>query len=238
MHANVGQILSLKGDLTGALLHNYCALQTLNTLPVSERRNLHTVFNNMGDICIREAEVDACRPGHKSEDIFYVFSQGLQFYRTALSLALNDPDKNLKSIAVYYNNIGGVLKLLKRFDEALEYFNKCLLIELDILPSAHFSLATTYNNIGSVAFYLKDYTTALSNYQKCLAIQRRSLPAKHPLISDTYSNIAMVYNAQSDYERARDFMKEAVDIGSYCLSPQDKRLQLYQMTYLEITKKL
>lgn len=237
MHSNVGQILSLKGDFNGALLHNKCALRITQTLPMSEQRKLHTIFNNIGDICMRQAEAQGGKPSTKPQDLLDVLTQGLQYFQTALYLALKEAKTDLKSIAVYHNNIGAVLKLLLRYKEALESFNRCLEIELKVLPSTHFSLATTYNNIASVSYHLRDHDNALLNYQQCLAIQRRSLPSKHPLISDTCCNIAMAYEAKCNFTEASKYAKEAFDIGSYCFSSNDRKLQLYRILYLQMCKK-
>jgi tetratricopeptide (TPR) repeat protein len=238
MHRNVGQILALKGDLNGALLHQQCALRITQTLPISEQCELNKIYNNIGDICVRQAEAQLFKVKRKPEDIIYLLEQGLQYFQTALYLALKDSEVDLQSISVYHNNIGGALMFLKRFDEALDSFNQCLQIELDLLPSTHFSLATTYNNIASVSFHLGNYDNALLNYHQCLAIQRRSLPSKHPLISDTCCNIAMAYDAKTDYKEAIKYAKEAVDIGSHCFSTNDRKLQLYRMMYLKISKKI
>jgi tetratricopeptide (TPR) repeat protein len=238
MHSNVGQILAVKGDLNGALLHEQCALRITQTLPISKQRKLHVIYNNIGDICMRQAEAQSFKINRKAQEILYILMQALQHFQTALSLALEDSKVNLQSISVYHNNIGGALKLLLRYDEALDSFNRCLQIELNILPPTHFSLATTYNNIASVSFHLGDYDKALLNYHQCLAIQRRSLPSKHPLISDTCCNIAMAYDAKFEYIEATKYAKEAVDIGSHCFSSSDTKLQLYRTMYLRISEKL
>ena len=152
MHSNVGQILGLKGDFRGALLHHQCALQITRTLSISEQNGLHTIFNNMGDICVRQAE----------------------------SQALKRTDVELQSIATYHNNIGGVLKLLhhrdelaatynnigsisfhlKDYDTALLNYQKCLAIQRRSLPSKHPLISDTCCNIAMVYDAQSNYIEA------------------------------------------------------------------------------
>ncbi len=115
-------------------------------------------------------------------------------YNSKQTLSPNHP-----SLAISYNNIGGVYQNKGEYTKALSFYEKDLEISRKTLPPNHPSLATSYNNIGWVYRNTEDYPKAIAYFERDLDILQRSLPFNHPSVQDVRESIEFVKKKLSTY---------------------------------------
>ena len=129
------------------------------------------------------------------------------------------------SIALSYNNIGGVYKSLGCYPIALKYDLKALVIREKLLGTEHPDTAESYNNVGMVYHShgkktdsqilecrSKNYSKALDYYFKALAIREKVLGLEHPDTASCYNNIGGIYRHQKKYTEALRYYFKTLDI--------------------------
>lgn len=129
------------------------------------------------------------------------------------------------SIAMSYENIGGVYKSLGCYPKALRYDLMALSVREKLLGLEHPDTAESYNNVGMVYHshgnktYFKtlecdskDYSKALDYYSRALAIREKVLGLEHPDTASCYNNIGGVYRHQKKYTEALTYYFKTLDI--------------------------
>jgi tetratricopeptide (TPR) repeat protein len=124
---------------------------------------------------------------------------------------LRNADTN-PSVAITYNNLGGIHFAQEEYElAAIMYRNAARIYRAD--PNSNqISLATCYNNIATICKELERYEDALLMYEKSLEVRLSVLPSTHPMIATAYNNIAQVYYIQGQSDRAAEYWKKAITI--------------------------
>ncbi len=140
------------------------------------------------------------------------YNKAMSYYQKALNTATHKHGEKHSSVALGYNNIGGVYNLQGNYDKALEYYSKALHIFVEILGEKHTYVALSYNNIGSLYNSQGNYSKALEYHNKALHIRLEVLGEEHPDVALSYNNIGTVYNSQGDYDKALVYYNKALNI--------------------------
>ncbi|CAF0873614.1 unnamed protein product [Adineta ricciae] len=127
------------------------------------------------------------------------------------------------SLAITYNNLGGVYFSQQEYElAALMYRNAARIHRASTNPD-QISLAICYNNIGTVCKEIQRYEEALLMYEMSLEIRLSVLPRTHPMIATTCNNIAHTYYLQGHSEKAAEYWKKTLLIQQTSL-PSDHLL--------------
>jgi tetratricopeptide (TPR) repeat protein len=98
----------------------------------------------------------------------------------------------------------------------------------DVTLSANPSIfATVHHMFGSIYNARGQKKEALDYYHKSLTIYLDFLPASHPTLTPTYNNMACIYLSQSNYNKAFEFQKLALDYESNSKHSNSSLLILY-----------
>lgn len=138
------------------------------------------------------------------------YQQSIAHYEKSLSFALQAFRDNHSKVSRVYNNLGNIYKNLGEYDLAIEYYKK----DLSIDQTKH-SYAITYNNIAGLYRRMEVYDSAIHYYEKSIELQ--PMKTKHmPL-----DNLGILYIRKGEYDKARDYLKEALAIREELISKDD-----------------
>ncbi|CAF1100506.1 unnamed protein product [Rotaria sordida] len=132
---------------------------------------------------------------------------------------LTNADTN-PSVAITYNNLGGIYFVQEEYELAAIMYRNAARIHRTSPNPNQISLATCYNNIPTVCKELERYEDALLMYEKSLEIRLSVLPSAHSMIATVYNNIAQVYYLQGISGKAAEFWKKTLAIQQTSL-PSD-----------------
>lgn len=139
-------------------------------------------------------------------DEWGVYLSSLQYYQKASESALKSGKKELLSMA--YNNIGLVLKKLKRYEEATNYLERSLAIDKgnDDLPG----MADVYNNLGLVSLETGAWEKALTYMKLSYDLVKNS---NDPLsLSIAYNNFGDIYLKLGKTKLALQYAEKSLEI--------------------------
>lgn len=183
----IGKNLENQGDLLRAKEY-YC--HAYNCLPKSCEKLKFELLSNLGDI---SAKLNA-------------YADAISYYKQALNYS-----KEIKEIALIYNNIGSVLQSTKNFVEAEAYFQKALCI-LEDLPSCDKSVIqleiVILTNLGACYRQTQNYENAIHTYERALSYKDSDI---NSLVA-VYHNMATTYVATGEYDHALSLYKKALEI--------------------------
>ena len=134
-------------------------------------------------------------------------------------------------LAIIYNDLAGIHKQRRDFQNALHYYHKSLDIDEKNLPPNDQNFANIYNNIGSVYSNQGDLDQALNFLEKSLKISLDRPESNQQQIASTYNNIAEVYRKQDDHDNAIKYHKMALDTA---LKSLPSNHPLFSVTYSNI----
>lgn len=180
-----GQLLLSLGDVSRRLGENDRAL---------------AYFGQAEDVAEREALTELLVQVQLSQAATYRQlddnAQALAVYRAGLAQAQALDDAVL--LAMFYNNLGNVLRDMAQYTEALSYFDQAL----DISQSMGLDYGVGINHINQavVHYLLEEYDQSLAKYQRAEAIlSGMDRPYEQRSV---YEGFAYVYQALGQYEAA------------------------------------
>ncbi len=134
------------------------------------------------------------------------YADAISYYKQALNYS-----KEVKEIALIYNNIGSVLQNTKNFVEAEAYFQKALCI-LENLPSYDKSVIqlviVILTNLGACYLRTQKYENAILAYERALSFENSDI---NSLVA-VYHNMATTYVAIGEYDHALSLYKRALEM--------------------------
>ncbi|MCF7916183.1 MAG: tetratricopeptide repeat protein [Candidatus Omnitrophica bacterium] len=136
------------------------------------------------------------------------YPQALETYKNAYEI---DP-KNAGTCA----NLGLVLIQMHRYDEAIKYLNKAKSIDPKI--------PQIYNNLGVIFINKEKIPEAINNFKKAIKID--------PKFYRAYTNLASAYVRLKNYQKAKDYIHQALKEGAN-KSPEFKQLLHDQLKTLK-----
>jgi len=123
---------------------------------------------------------------------------------------------NKRMMAFALSNLGAIRLQIKEYDKAQANFNEALGVfnELvsDELPETGIKyLPSLYNNMGIVSQHLKKFAEAITYYEKGILLTRQ-MPRERVTLGMLLNNLGSVYLEQKDYEKAYQYMQEALSV--------------------------
>ncbi|TVZ53334.1 ATP-binding protein [Dokdonia sp. Hel_I_53] len=128
-------------------------------------------------------------------------------YENAINCAQQAENLNLESNV--YNPLSGILLKQKKINLALNLITKSISIKISTGDRRGYAFAV-YGR-GKILTYLEKYSDALSDFQEALAIHREVDDVFG--IAMCYNKIAHLFVRQGDSEKAKFFLKKAIDLS-------------------------
>jgi serine phosphatase RsbU (regulator of sigma subunit) len=160
-----------------------------------DKDGISAIYNNISIIHYRKGDIENAKKYiYKAIDILSKLERN---------------QKHMRSMALYYNNLGVNYTNQNNIEKSLEYFIKSneLAEKYDYLKL----LATTYNNIGTVYIKRNELEKALKSFYKGLnildEIEHKSL------LSTICQNIAWVYFNQGEKELSLYYFRKAIKVS-------------------------
>ena len=140
--------------------------------------------------------------------------QALGVYQEGLEQALTMDDPVL--VAMFYNNMGNVLKDMGDYPEALSYFDQAL--EISRSQGVDYGVGINHVNQAVVYYLQEDFERALGKYEQAEAIlNAMDRPAEQRSV---YEGLAYVYQALGQYEAAFDALMRFNELNNKIFSTE------------------
>jgi|GEM_PF-924219 len=158
-------------------------------LKTGNRNRQSSSLNNLGRIYVDWGKYDS----------------GLEYYFK--SIALLDTLRNLKTLAVRYNNIGMAYQLMNQHRDAITWIGKAR--DIDEKEGMVLRLGTRYFNLANSWAALKQYETARSCFEKSLAWCLES--EQFHLLTKVYAGTGQLFLLQGDQTQALNNFRKSLD---------------------------
>lgn len=166
---------------------------------------------------IQKSTIETLELATLYENLSYVYSEmeehekAEKFCNIALTIRLNNVDKNHPDIAKNYQSFGYMYTNAKNVIKAEEYYTKALEIQHEILGDKHPDTAKSYQGIGHINnLFFNRYKTAKEYYTKALEIQLETLGEKHPYTAKSYQGLGVTYFYLDDNIKADENANKAL----------------------------
>ena len=185
-YESIGRYFYLKGDQAEAIENYHRSLEVAES--IKDHDKIFDLLNRIGWSHIQTSNYPAALDAYK---------QSLEFVeevsnQTIISHCYSD-------MAVIYSHQGN-------YPLSLEYFNKSLTVARENADSI--SIGNTYGNMGPVYDHLGDHLKAIDCYeQSILYLGKVSKEAT----ASNLNNLGLAYIELAQYERARDYLKRALE---------------------------
>jgi tetratricopeptide (TPR) repeat protein len=206
IHLNIGAVLELQGDLSGALASYRQAHDLVRALASREPTDVLSLtvavesLGHVGDVLELQGELD---------EALAIFRQLLRDIERLVAAAPDDMRQQLR-LGAAWTRVGGILETLRDYAGALDAYRKDLVIAERAVAhdpanlSWRNDLAITWNRVGSVLQSQRDYAGALDAYHKTLAIQEH-LSAIDPSNIELLRGVGVVWGwIGTVHEKQRD----------------------------------
>lgn len=143
----------------------------------------------------------------------------LNKYKSLLSKSESKLEENELEIAIIYNNMSTLYKLLGKYKEALSCSNLGTVILENLLKKKMYynisliNLVLAYNNRAVINLDLENYDEALDNCNKSLDVLEEEYLQK----GSTYNIMGLIYRNLDKNEEALSFYKKALDLKKFYL---------------------
>nr|MCH9681062.1 tetratricopeptide repeat protein [Deltaproteobacteria bacterium] len=175
-YANLGVILTLKGDYERALAAHGHALETRRSVLGPDHPDVASVFDDIGR-------------AHRGRA---AFPEALAAHRQALAIREASLGPEHLLVAATSSNIGNIYQSRLELDEALDHHRRALAIREARLPEDHLDTAISTSVIGTIQHAKGDRAAALDSQQRALAMLERSLGPADIRIADVLDNMGLV----------------------------------------------
>jgi len=125
-----------------------------------------------------------------------------------LALKIKEARQDSMGVAICYNDIGVLNKVMKNYSKALGYYRQSNLLCRQIHLGK--GVAQTYNNIGTIFSALGNMDSALVYYKKALTIAEEI--KSNTAISTACNNIGEYYGNLNNHEMALVYFKKCLSI--------------------------
>lgn len=149
------------------------------------------------------------------------WARSSEFAREALELreSLVGPDD--PSLAEPLNHLGTAAYWMDDMDASLRYYHRALaLLNAASDEEQLIEKARTLNHLGIVYAYIGRSDDAEEAYLASLDLRLSLFDARHPLIGAAKANLAAFYHGRADFETARTFATEALEIDRAVLGDE------------------
>ncbi|HEX3518153.1 MAG TPA: FxSxx-COOH system tetratricopeptide repeat protein [Solirubrobacteraceae bacterium] len=170
---NLGNVLQILGDSTGALAAFRRSLSIKEQIYGPTHTEVASTLNNLGNGLLQAGELDGARS---------IQERALQINETAYG-----PDH--PEVAKVLGNLGAVLQDLDDFAGSRSILERALAIEENAYGSNHPEVARTMGNLG-LCLRAIDLPLARSTQERVLAIEEGLYGPDHPEVARTLGNLA------------------------------------------------
>jgi tetratricopeptide (TPR) repeat protein len=251
-HLNLGVVLRLLGDLTGAKTHYEQALAIAvaaygpdHPEVATGRNNLGVVLRRLGDLAGAKTQLEqalaideaAYGPDHPEvaddrsnlanvlHDLGNLAAAKTQLEQAlAIDEAAYGPDH--PKIAIRRNNLGNVLQALGDLAGAKTQLEQALAIAVATYGPDHPNVATARINLGSVLQALGDLAGAKTQYEQALAIDEAAYGPDHLEVGTDRNNLGSVLQALGDLAGAKAQYEQALAILQAAYGPDHPTVAL------------
>lgn len=186
---NIGEVLSISGNIPEAISKHEQALQIFNS--INNKSGIANTYKLLGFSYYNISD----------------FQKSVECYNYALEIFQNLNDEH--SVAIIYNHLGNVYGTIGDNDSALKNFNKSLTFSQGVGDSSR--AAVNLGNIGLIYFNKKDYNKAIKNYLNALKVFKA---LRQELNYSTYlGNAGLAYIELDNFSKAQSFFYEALALS-------------------------
>lgn len=134
-------------------------------------------------------------------------ARALELFKKAAKTVKNIKGENFEYTAIL-NNLAITLIDASEFEEAVKYFKEICGIRKGLLSENNTSYLNALTNLGNALFYKGDYDESVKYHQKALSLRKK----KDFDYAYNLNFIAYSYEAKKDYEKACEYLSDAVEI--------------------------
>jgi tetratricopeptide (TPR) repeat protein len=140
------------------------------------------------------------------------YQTALELFKRALTLAEKAYGSESEKVAIYANNLGGVLQALGDLQGAKQDLERSFKIFEKVLGENHPNVATLANNLGLVLKNLGDLQGAKALYERAFKIFEKVLGENHPNVATLANNLGGVLKDLGDLQGAKALYERALRI--------------------------
>jgi tetratricopeptide (TPR) repeat protein len=208
VHAELGQVLGARGDLSEAITEARAALAIREARLGLDHPDVAASLHNLG--------VASLHRGLRDDAADYL-TRALEIRRRVLG-------EEHPEVAATYNWLGNYHNSRGEPGEAIALYRQALAIREKALPPEHPDIASSLSNLGLCLSQQHEPAAALELYRRALAIREKSLPPEHPDIAASWSNLGDLYMDLGQPVEARTHFQEALRRWERSLGPNHPAL--------------
>ncbi|CAF1249930.1 unnamed protein product [Rotaria sp. Silwood1] len=200
IYVDMGGLYQSMENYTDALSYYQKALEIQEKLLEPDHAHLAITYNDIG-LVYQLMEDYSCALSYYQKTLEIQvkhYTTALSYYEKALEIKYKSLLPNHPSLAVIYNNMGQVYRMMEDYSNALSKFEKRLDIQLTFLQPDDSDTATTYETIGLVHQSMKNYSLALSYCKKAFEIQEKHVPSDDPELLELKETINTLESLEKD----------------------------------------
>lgn len=225
---NIGYVYQLEKDAAKTLSYYEESLKLREE--IGDQRGIAETLNNIGYL-YRSFGDPNCKSQIRDACSKLGLNKALEFYKKSLEVKVSIQDS--MGIAISYNNIGSVYRVLEQYDDALSYFEKSLLIRKRIEDKQGEAIAL--NNIGSVYYRKKNYRDAEDFCMRSLTIsQQLGFPE---LIKRSAESLKNIYTQTGDFKKVMEMYTLFITMRDSMNSQAAQKAAVQQQLQYEYERK-
>jgi tetratricopeptide (TPR) repeat protein len=203
LHSDMGVVLSLKGDLAGALAQHQISLDMRERLYGRMHPDVATCLNNLAQIKYKKGEYAAAK----------------EHFAEALSIMQATLPEAHPLVASVHLNMAATASALGDFDGAIEEYGLASRLLARTLGDGHPLLGIIANNLGDVYMKKGEYQQALDQNAIGMVVFEKVLGPTHPNVGVAKMNRAAYLERIGEYPAALAADKQALVILTGALGP-------------------
>lgn len=213
-------LLELDGDI-GSALSILKGINEKNFYVLYNELRLYTALGNFVDAELCEGELKKIELDKRQSSLVEnergkrmwkksAYNEAINSYTEVLQTALELGDRFLESIG--YNNIAIVMLDMGDYQQARGLFTRAL--EIDAALKNERGITIDELNLGECCRLMGDLDTAKEFFNECLdSCDTLDVYQRSRLGADCYWNLGQIYIQERDFEKARDCLEKAFELG-------------------------
>ncbi|RDD40573.1 Kinesin light chain [Trichoplax sp. H2] len=137
----------------------------------------------------------------------------LKSYNAAILLKKGILNAENADITNTYIKLGGLLRMMGKFDKAITLLEKALNLQKTIFGDHHFQLSTTYDVIGRIHTATQDYVLARRYIATAIQIKQAAFGDNHFNLANSYNFLGETYSIDGNHIQSLDHFGTAVALA-------------------------
>ncbi len=150
-------------------------------------------------------------------------NKAVEYYEKALNYLERMPRKNDMAIAEILGVLGNLYSMLHNIEKQRECVFREMEIRTDSLERDEYEIALTCYRMGHLAYDEQRYEEARKYYEQGLELKRKSDRLDDKGLADAYTNIGLTYLQCSEFQKAEEYLKEALRLYQKETPEEDTR---------------